>query len=126
MNLHIKIFSLIAVFVSMFLVWPDFGINFDYDCSGTSATSIATGGECPVTTQTDYTNFQMAGGWRWAQNNFCVQDGSIMLFSNMCQSETADEARSLKFAFLGSALITTVLGLFAFRKAISSTLKKTG
>lgn len=125
MNVFVKVFSFAAIFVLLFLAWPDFADNFDYDCSSTSAASLAIGGECPVTTQADYTNFKLAGGWRWAQNNFCVKDGSLMLFSDMCQSTTLDEARSLRFAFLGSALITSAIGLVVFRKSISSKLKKT-
>lgn len=124
MSIFTKTVSLIAILLLLFLSWPDFGVDYDYDCSRTSPLFISNGGECPVTTKAVFKDVKFGGGWRWVQNNFCVQDGTIMLFSDTCQSNSLDEARVLKFAFLGSMLTTAGVGLVIFRKPIAAKFRK--
>ena len=124
MNYFSKIVFLLAIFVLCFLAWPDSAVKHTYNCSNTSSEFIARGGECPLSSQADYTDLKFAGGWRLAQNSFCINDGKVMLFSSICQSNDIYESRSLRYAFLGSALITAGVGLILFRKPIISKLKK--
>ncbi len=111
MKLVTKIVLVLAVFVITFLAWPDFKSNLEYNCDGVSAAFLASGGECPIH-QTHESAGQLGGGWRWLQSNVCVKDGKLFIASDQCRVQR-DEARSLRFAFVGSVLTTVAVSLLA-------------
>lgn len=69
---------ILAVCFVMFLLWPDYGKMYDYDCTHVSG-DIASGGECSLRTSPDRSDMRFGGGARELQNTFysvTVNDGS--------------------------------------------------
>jgi len=117
MHKAVKILLLCVVFALSFFIWPGFGVNYEYDCDGVSASFLASGGECPVGTSAKLGDVRLGGGWRWFTERNCIVGGEVQLASRgICPaSRSKERAEVVPFMLVGSLIITSVVGTVLFK-----------
>jgi len=112
LNKPVKALILVLVFVSSYLLWPDF--RYEATCGPGSDME-----GCQVQHEYDYSNIKLAGGWRsfWIHN--CIVDGTVNLASEgICPNPYYDdpESRGVKLGSIGPLVVTGFVGVLLFAK----------